>query len=99
MYPADAIDRSALTPTLSRKGQKESSQRVDLCSAKHWPFSSRHCCTPDSLATCGQNNGGGAPAPSERRLAMDMKTSPLSMLKDPSLLKTDALIGGEWIRA
>ncbi|GAB4041469.1 MAG: NAD-dependent succinate-semialdehyde dehydrogenase [Rubrivivax sp.] len=28
---------------------------------------------------------------------MDMKTSPLSTLNDPSLLKTDALIGGEWI--
>jgi len=28
---------------------------------------------------------------------MDMKTSPLSMLNDPSLLKTDALIGGEWM--
>ena len=29
---------------------------------------------------------------------MDMKTSPLSLLKDPSLLKTDALINGEWIK-
>jgi len=29
---------------------------------------------------------------------MDMKTSPLSQLNDPSLLKTDALIGGQWIR-
>jgi succinate-semialdehyde dehydrogenase/glutarate-semialdehyde dehydrogenase len=28
---------------------------------------------------------------------MDMKTSPLSLLKDPSLLKTDALINGQWI--
>jgi succinate-semialdehyde dehydrogenase/glutarate-semialdehyde dehydrogenase len=28
---------------------------------------------------------------------MDMKTSPLSALADPGLLKTDALIGGEWI--
>jgi succinate-semialdehyde dehydrogenase/glutarate-semialdehyde dehydrogenase len=27
---------------------------------------------------------------------MDMKTSPLAQLKDPSLLKTDALIGGRW---
>ena len=27
---------------------------------------------------------------------MDMKTSPLSLLKDPSLLKTDALINGQW---
>ncbi|WP_312791831.1 NAD-dependent succinate-semialdehyde dehydrogenase [Diaphorobacter nitroreducens] len=27
---------------------------------------------------------------------MDMKTSPLSLLKDPSLLKTDALLGGQW---
>jgi succinate-semialdehyde dehydrogenase/glutarate-semialdehyde dehydrogenase len=29
---------------------------------------------------------------------MDMKTSPLALLKDPSLLKTDALIGGEWVQ-
>ena len=29
---------------------------------------------------------------------MDDKTSPLYLLQDPSLLKTDALIGGEWIR-
>jgi len=28
---------------------------------------------------------------------MDMKTSPLSTLNDPSLLKTDSLIGGEWV--
>jgi succinate-semialdehyde dehydrogenase / glutarate-semialdehyde dehydrogenase len=28
---------------------------------------------------------------------MDMKTSPLASLADPSLLKTDALIGGEWV--
>jgi succinate-semialdehyde dehydrogenase / glutarate-semialdehyde dehydrogenase len=28
---------------------------------------------------------------------MDMKTSPLSTLNDPSLLKTDALVGGEWL--
>ena len=28
---------------------------------------------------------------------MDMKTSPLAQLKDPSLFKTDALIGGKWI--
>jgi succinate-semialdehyde dehydrogenase/glutarate-semialdehyde dehydrogenase len=28
---------------------------------------------------------------------MDMKTSPLASLNDPSLLKTDALIGGEWV--
>ncbi|HWP19743.1 MAG TPA: NAD-dependent succinate-semialdehyde dehydrogenase [Burkholderiaceae bacterium] len=28
---------------------------------------------------------------------MDMKTSPLASLKDPSLLKTDALIAGEWV--
>jgi succinate-semialdehyde dehydrogenase/glutarate-semialdehyde dehydrogenase len=28
---------------------------------------------------------------------MDMKTSPLSLLKDPSLLKTDALVNGQWI--
>ena len=28
---------------------------------------------------------------------MDMKTSPLSLLNDPSLLKTDALINGQWV--
>ena len=29
---------------------------------------------------------------------MDMKTSPLSLLKDATLLKTDALIDGEWVK-
>jgi succinate-semialdehyde dehydrogenase/glutarate-semialdehyde dehydrogenase len=29
---------------------------------------------------------------------MDMKTSPISLLKDPSLLKTDALINGQWVK-
>ena len=29
---------------------------------------------------------------------MDMKTSPLSLLKDPSLFKTDALINGQWLK-
>ncbi|WP_284618879.1 NAD-dependent succinate-semialdehyde dehydrogenase [Aquabacterium humicola] len=28
---------------------------------------------------------------------MDMKTTPLATLNDPSLLKTDALIGGDWL--
>jgi succinate-semialdehyde dehydrogenase / glutarate-semialdehyde dehydrogenase len=28
---------------------------------------------------------------------MDMSTSPLAALKDPGLLRTDALIGGEWV--
>lgn len=28
---------------------------------------------------------------------MDMKVSPLSLLKDPTLLKTDALINGQWL--
>ena len=28
---------------------------------------------------------------------MDMKTSPLSLLADPSLLKTNALVNGQWI--
>ena len=28
---------------------------------------------------------------------MDMKTSPLAQLKDPSLFKTDALINGKWV--
>ncbi len=32
------------------------------------------------------------------RTIMDMKTSPLALLKDPSLLKTDALINGEWVK-
>jgi succinate-semialdehyde dehydrogenase/glutarate-semialdehyde dehydrogenase len=29
---------------------------------------------------------------------LDMKTSPLSLLNDPTLLKTDALIGGQWVK-
>jgi len=29
---------------------------------------------------------------------MDTKTSPLAQLNDPSLLKTDALIGGDWVK-
>jgi len=29
---------------------------------------------------------------------MDMKTSPLSLLKDPSLFKTDALVNGQWVK-
>ncbi|WP_372824758.1 NAD-dependent succinate-semialdehyde dehydrogenase [Polaromonas sp.] len=29
---------------------------------------------------------------------MDMKTSPISLLKDPSLFKTDALINGQWVK-
>ncbi|OOG49707.1 NAD-dependent succinate-semialdehyde dehydrogenase [Polaromonas sp. C04] len=29
---------------------------------------------------------------------MDMKTAPLSLLKDPSLLKTDALVNGQWLK-
>jgi len=29
---------------------------------------------------------------------MDAKTCPLTLLNDPSLLKTDALIGGDWIK-
>ena len=28
---------------------------------------------------------------------MDMQTSPLALLKDPTLLKTDALINGQWV--
>jgi succinate-semialdehyde dehydrogenase/glutarate-semialdehyde dehydrogenase len=28
---------------------------------------------------------------------MDMKTSPLALLNDPTLLKTDALINGQWV--
>jgi succinate-semialdehyde dehydrogenase/glutarate-semialdehyde dehydrogenase len=30
--------------------------------------------------------------------AMDMKTSPISLLKDPSLFKSDALINGQWVK-
>jgi succinate-semialdehyde dehydrogenase/glutarate-semialdehyde dehydrogenase len=30
---------------------------------------------------------------------MDMKTSPLAVLNDPSLLKTDGLINGEWVHS
>jgi succinate-semialdehyde dehydrogenase/glutarate-semialdehyde dehydrogenase len=29
---------------------------------------------------------------------MDMKTSPLALLKDPSLLKTESLINGQWVK-
>jgi len=29
---------------------------------------------------------------------MDMKSSPLALLKDPTLLKTDALINGQWVK-
>ena len=29
---------------------------------------------------------------------MDMKTSPLALLNDPSLLKTDGLINGQWVK-
>jgi len=29
---------------------------------------------------------------------MDMKTSPLALLKDPTLLQTDALINGQWVK-
>ena len=29
---------------------------------------------------------------------MDMKTSPLALLKDPSLLKTDAFINNQWVK-
>ena len=28
---------------------------------------------------------------------MDMKTSPLALLNDPTLLKTDGLINGRWV--
>lgn len=28
---------------------------------------------------------------------MDMKTSPLTLLNDPTLLKTDGLINGQWV--
>jgi len=35
--------------------------------------------------------------PAEEPANMDMKTSPLASLKDPGLLKTDALINGAWV--
>jgi succinate-semialdehyde dehydrogenase/glutarate-semialdehyde dehydrogenase len=35
---------------------------------------------------------------SNQETLMDMKTAPLSLLNDPSLLKTDALINGQWIK-
>src|SRR4051812_16062820 len=38
-------------------------------------------------------------AESCRRSIMDMNTSPLSTLKDHTLLRTDALINGEWVAA
>ena len=41
------------------------------------------------------NRDGAVPAPQEN--VMDTKTSPLATLNDPSLLKTDALINGEWV--
>jgi succinate-semialdehyde dehydrogenase/glutarate-semialdehyde dehydrogenase len=37
------------------------------------------------------------PAAAQEIFAMDMKTSPIATLNDAGLLKTDALIGGEWI--
>src|SRR4051794_15620757 len=45
-------------------------------------------------------SGTTAPHPSHpaRRLFVDMKTSPLALLKDSSLFKTDALINGEWVK-
>jgi len=33
-----------------------------------------------------------------RTNTMDMKTSPLALLTDPSLLKTDAFVNGQWIK-
>jgi succinate-semialdehyde dehydrogenase/glutarate-semialdehyde dehydrogenase len=33
-----------------------------------------------------------------KRPSMDMKTSPLSLLKDPTLFKTDALVNGQWLK-
>src|SRR5690348_7593400 len=34
----------------------------------------------------------------DRRPTMDMKTSPLAQLTDATLLKTDALVGGQWMK-
>jgi succinate-semialdehyde dehydrogenase/glutarate-semialdehyde dehydrogenase len=38
-----------------------------------------------------------SPSPFSQRATVDTKASPLSALRDPSLLKTDSLIGGEWV--
>ena len=38
------------------------------------------------------------PAPPWKDKLMDMKTSPISLLKDPSIFKTDALINGQWLK-
>jgi succinate-semialdehyde dehydrogenase / glutarate-semialdehyde dehydrogenase len=37
-------------------------------------------------------------AASNLETLMDMKTAPLALLNDPSLLKTDALINGHWVK-
>jgi hypothetical protein len=41
------------------------------------------------LALCFVTSPGSIP--------MDMKTSPLTLLNDPTLLKTDGLINGQWV--
>ena len=41
-------------------------------------------------------NRGDTLSPAQETV-MDTKTSPLAGLNDPSLLKTDALVNGEWV--
>jgi hypothetical protein len=48
-------------------------------------------------AVMGQSYNRQVGLSNPQEIRMDMKTSPLSTLADPSLLKTDALIGGEWV--
>jgi hypothetical protein len=73
-----------------------------------WPTCSPGCTPPPpSWPRCARREPHRPRLPHRRRAAgraggdagqMDMKTSPLSTtLNDPSLLKTDALIGGEWV--
>ena len=60
-------------------------------------FSSQ-CSTYNPYALCSKVVNSANPARTHPKdTAMDMKTSPISLLKDPSLLKTDALINGQWI--
>ena len=51
------------------------------------------------LAGCAHRPPGiPCEAAHPKEIPMDMKTSPLALLKDPTLLKTDALINGQWLK-
>lgn len=50
------------------------------------------------LACCRPKPPAGSSLRKRQIKTMDMKTSPISLLKDPSLLKTDALINGQWVK-